>query len=91
MTLEAGCVTYSQMSETLSIRLPVEDKRTLAEAAARQGQSVNAFVREAIRLRLGQDRGPAPSSLSEFFGSVDVEVPAPTNDAVRRAIRRRMK
>ncbi len=63
----------------------------LAEAAARQGQSVNEFVREAIRFRLAQKSGPAASPLSEFFGSVDVEVPAPTNDAVRRAIRRQMK
>ena len=84
-------MTYSRMSETLSIRLPVQDKRTLVEAAARQGQSVNEFVREAIRLRLAQKRGPAASPLSEFFSSVDVEVPAPTNDAVRRVIRRRMK
>ncbi len=89
--MEADRVTYIRMSETLSIRLPVEDKRTLAEAAARQGQSVNEFVREAIRFRLEQKRAPAASPLSAFFSSVDVEVPAPTNEAARRAIRRRMK
>ena len=74
------------MSETLSIRLPAEDKRVLAELAARQGESVNEFVRKAIRGKIAE--APA-SALAGFFGSVDVAAPPPTNAAVRRAMKRR--
>ena len=77
------------MSETLSIRLPVEDKRALFEIAARHGESVNEFVRKAIRGKMeGLPASPA-SPIAGFFGSVDVEVPAPVNAAVRRAMKRR--
>jgi len=76
------------MSETLSIRLPSEDKRALFEMAARQGRSVNEFVRQAIRGKMNEV-SPRPSSpLSGFFGSVPVDVSAPTNDAVRRSMKK---
>ena len=76
------------MSETLSIRLPSEDKRALIEVAARHGESVNAFVRQAIQGRIKETSPGASSRLSVFFGSVPVEVSAPTNDAVRRAMKK---
>ena len=77
------------MSETLSIRLPVEDKRALFEIAARHGESVNEFVRKAIRRTIeGTSASPA-SPMAAFFGSVEVEVPAPTNATVRRAMKKR--
>jgi hypothetical protein len=76
------------MSETLSIRLPSEDKRALFEVAARQGGSVNEFVRQAIRGKLKEVARRDSSPLSSFFGSVAVDVSAPTNDAVRRAMKK---
>ena len=76
------------MSETLSIRLPSEDKRELFEIAARQGESVNAFVRQAIRGKMKEVARGDLSPLSGFFGSVPVDVSAPTNDAVRRAMKK---
>jgi len=76
------------MSETLSIRLPAEDKRALSELAARQGESVNAFVRTAIRRKIEDDAMRRSSPLSKFFRSVDVEVGEPTNEAVRRTMRK---
>jgi hypothetical protein len=75
------------MSETLSVRIPADDKRLLRELAALQGKSVNAFVRDLIREQLDAAGGSPGSPLSRFFGSVDVAVPAPTNDAVRRRMR----
>jgi len=76
------------MSETLSIRLPSEDKRALFEIAARQGGSVNEFVRQAIRGKMKEVTSSDSSPLSGFFGSVPVDVSAPTNDAVRRAMKK---
>jgi hypothetical protein len=76
------------MSETLSIRLPSEEKRTLFEIAARQGGSVNEFVRQAIRGKLKEVVPRDSSPLSGFFRSVPVDVSAPTNEAVRRAMKK---
>ncbi|MCK9590082.1 MAG: ribbon-helix-helix domain-containing protein [Terrimicrobiaceae bacterium] len=76
------------MSETLSIRLPSEDKRALFEIAARHGGSINEFVRQAIRGKLKEVAPRDPSPLAGFFRSVPVDVPAPTNDAVRRAMKK---
>ncbi len=76
------------MSETLSIRLPGEDKRALFEIAARHGESVNEFVRKAIRHKIEEAPLRPASPLAGFFGSVDVEVSAPTNATVRRAMKK---
>jgi len=78
------------MSETLSIRLPVEDKRALFEIAARHGESVNEFVRKAIRGKIEGTPADPASPIAGFFGSVDVEVPAPTNATVRHAMKKRL-
>lgn len=78
------------MSETLSIRLPSEDKRALFEMAARQGESVNEYVRQAIRGKMKEATSRPSSPLSGFFGSVTVDVSAPTNEAVRRAMKKRV-
>ena len=76
------------MSETLSIRLPAEEKRALFELAARSGKSVNELVRGTIRARLAQDGASPTSALAQFFGSVDIEARAPTNETVRAAMLR---
>ncbi|MEI6279605.1 MAG: toxin-antitoxin system HicB family antitoxin [Verrucomicrobiae bacterium] len=78
------------MSETLSIRLPGEDKRALFEMAARHGESVNEFVRKAIRGKIEAAPARQASPLAGFFRSVDVEVPAPLNATVRRAMKKRL-
>jgi hypothetical protein len=76
------------MSETLSIRIPSEDKRALFEMAARHGESVNEFVRQAIRGKMKEVTSLPSSPLTGFFRSVPVDVSAPTNDAVRRAMKK---
>ena len=77
------------MSETLSVRLPAEDKRALVELAARKGESVNALVRQAIRGKILETLAPTASPIAQFFSSVNVETPAPTNANVRRAFQKR--
>lgn len=79
------------MTATLSVRLPADDKRRLFDAAARQGRSANDLVREAIRREVGGEQSSSISPLAEFFGSVDSAPSAPTNAAVRRAMRRGRK
>ena len=87
-----GRLCYKKrVTATLSVRLPADDKRRLFDAAARQGRSANDLVREAIRREVGATRGSSVSPLTEFFGSVDSAPPAPTNAAVRRAMRRGRK
>ena len=86
----ALCDTRS-MSETLSVRLPPEDKRTLFAAAARRGESVNEFVRGAIRARLEAEGGVTHSALREFFRSVNVVSAPPTNETVRKTMRKGAK
>ena len=87
-----GRLCYKKfMTATLSVRLPVDDKRRLFDAAARQGRSANDLVREAIRREVGAEQSSSASPLAEFFGSVDSAPPAPTNAAVRRAMRRGRK
>ena len=50
--------------------------------------AVKEFVRKAIRRKM-EETPPHPASpLAGFFGSVDVEVSAPTNASVRRAMRK---
>ena len=72
---------------TLSVRLPASEKKELFAAAARQSRSANELVREAIRKELSSRRGTRRSPLADFFGSVDSAPPAPTNTAVRAAMR----
>lgn len=76
------------MSETLSVRLPSQDKLALVEVAARHGKSVNEFVRQAIAGKIKEASTRSSSPLSGFFGSVPVDVSAPTNNAVRRAMKK---
>ena len=79
------------MTATLSVRLPADDKRRLFDAAARQGRSANELVRDAIRREVGGTEASGVSPLVEFFGSVDSAPPPPTNEAVRRAMRRKRR
>jgi len=72
------------MTETLSIRLPREDKQRLFTLAKKRGRSVNELVRQALGRDLFEESAASP--WQDLFGSVNVEVPAPTNANVRRAM-----
>jgi predicted HicB family RNase H-like nuclease len=63
--------------------------RRLAALAEQAGETMNEFLRKSIRDRVAQIGRGLKSPLAEFFGSVDVTVPPPTNEGVRRAMRGR--
>lgn len=74
------------MSETLTIRLPAEEKARWEKAAAAARESVAEYVRGAVRQRT---EAASQSPWDRHFGSANVAVPAPTNANVRRAFARR--
>ena len=76
------------MSETLTIRVPAEDKARWEKAAAAARESVAEYVRGAVRQRA---QAASHSPWERHLGSADVAVPAPTNANIRRAFARRRR
>ena len=74
------------MSDTLTIRLPAEEKARWERAAAAARETVAEYVRGAVRLRA---EASSDSPWDRHLGAVNVAVPAPTNANVRRAFTRR--
>jgi hypothetical protein len=72
------------MSDTLSIRLPTEEKQEWEKAAAAVDESVAEYVRKAVRQRASSG---AKSPWDKFFGKADVLISPPTNANVRRAFK----
>jgi hypothetical protein len=73
------------MSETLTIRVPAEEKARWEAAAAAARESVAEYVRGAVRQRA---QAASQSPWERHLGSAEVAVPAPTNANVRRAFTR---
>ena len=90
MTTEIGVCDTADMSETLTIRVPAEEKARWEKAAAAARESVAEYVRGAVRQRA---QAASQSPWESHLGSADVAVPAPTNANIRRAFaqRRRQK
>jgi hypothetical protein len=80
----------ADMSETLTIRLPAEEKAQWEKAASEVRETVAEYVRKAVRLRT---RAGRTSPWEKHLGTAVVAVPAPTNANIRRAFaeRRRSK
>ncbi len=76
------------MSETLTIRLPGDEKARWEKAAAAARESMAEYVRGAVRQRAQAAR---QSPWEPHLGSADVAVPAPTNANIRHAFARRRK
>jgi hypothetical protein len=72
------------MSDTLSIRLPAEEKQEWEKAAAAVDESVAEYVRKAVRQRANSS---ATSPWEKFLGKADVLISPPTNVNVRRAFK----
>lgn len=73
------------MSETLTIRLPADEKARWRKAAAAAKESIADYVRGAVRQRAAAAH---ESPWDRHLGSVDAAVLAPTNANVRRALAR---
>lgn len=78
----------ADMSETLSIRVPAEEKARWEEAAAAARESVAEYVRGAVRQRA---QAASQSPWERHLGSANVAVRAPTNANIRRAFARRRR
>ncbi len=78
----------ADMSETLTIRVPAEEKARWEQAAAAAKESVAEYVRGAVRQRA---QAASQSPWEPLLGSADVAVPAPTNANIRRAFARRRR
>ena len=78
----------ADMSETLTIRVPAEEKARWEEAAAAARESVAEYVRGAVRQRA---QAASHSPWERHLGSANVAVPAPTNENIRRAFARRRR
>ena len=76
------------MSDTLTIRLPADEKAQWEKAAAGVGESVAEYVRNAVRQRVHAE---TTSPWEKHIGSVPVTVPPPTNLNVRRVFARRRR
>ena len=76
----------ADMSDTLTIRLPADEKARWEKAAAAAKETVADYVRGAVRRR---SESAAESPWDRHLGSADVVVPAPTNANIRRAFARR--
>ena len=87
MTTEIGVCDTADMSETLTIRVPAEEKARWEKAAAAARESVADYVRGAVRQRAQASQSPWEPHL----GSANVAVSAPTNANIRRAFARRRR
>jgi uncharacterized protein (DUF1778 family) len=76
------------MSETLTIRVPAEEKARWEKAAAAARETVADFVRGAVRQRAA---AASQSPWDAHLGSAEVPVPPPTNANIRRAFARRSR
>jgi hypothetical protein len=74
------------MNVRLTVRLPIEEKKRLAESAMRRGCSASALVRVAIRREVDMTLSAGCSPLAEFFGSVDCSIKDPTNIGIREVL-----
>lgn len=74
------------MRAKLTVRLPMDEKRRLLEAAARRGLNASSLIREVIQREVGTAQHSAVSPLAEFFGSVDWEPVVPTKAGIRKAL-----
>lgn len=80
-----GLCDTGDMSDTLTIRVPAEEKARWQKAAAAARESVAEYVRGAVRQRA---KAASRSPWERHLGSANVAVPAPTNANIRRAFAR---
>jgi hypothetical protein len=88
LTRRDGLYDSVAMSDTLTIRLPAEEKAQWEKAAAEVRETVAEYVRKAVRQRT-QSSGTSP--WEKHLGAADVAVAAPTNANIRRAFAERRR
>src|SRR4051794_15681134 len=80
------CYTHD-MSDTLTVRVPVKEKEAWQRVADALGEGLSEFARKAVRQRVQAVQGKHGSPWDDVLGSVSVEAPAATNRNVRKFMR----
>jgi hypothetical protein len=79
------------MSVTLTIRVPVEEKALWQKVARELGEELSEFARTAVRQRIQAIQAEPGSPWDDLLGGVRTDAPPATNANVRSAMRSRRK
>jgi uncharacterized protein (DUF1778 family) len=78
---------YTQhMSDTLTVRVPVEEKEVWQKVAQDIGEDLSEFARKAVRQRVQAVQAKRGSPWDDLLGSVSTDAPPATNSNVRKAM-----
>jgi uncharacterized protein (DUF1778 family) len=84
--LRMSCYTPS-MSDTLTVRVPVQEKEVWQKVAQGVGEDLSEFARKAVRQRVQAVQARRGSPWDDLLGSVSTDAPPATNHNVRKAMR----
>ncbi len=79
------------MSDTLTVRVPVQEKEAWQKMAQDVGEDLSEFARKAVRQRVQALQAELGSPWDDLLGSVKADRPPATNDNVRKHMRTRRK
>lgn len=77
------------MSDTLTLRVPVQEKELWHKLARSVGEDLSEFARKAVRLRVQAVQAECGSPWDDLLGSVSTDAPPATNENVRQRMRTR--
>jgi len=75
------------MSDTLTVRVPVQEKEVWQKVAQGVGEDLSEFARKAARQRVQAVQARRGSPWDDLLGSVSIDAPPATNHNVRKAMR----
>jgi uncharacterized protein (DUF1778 family) len=75
------------MSDTLTVRFPVQEKEVWQKVAQGVGEDLSEFARKAVRQRVQAVQAKGGSPWDDLLGSVNTDAPPATNQNVSKAMR----
>jgi hypothetical protein len=72
------------MSDTLTVRVPVQEKAAWQKVAQAVGEDLSEFARKAVRQRVQAVEARQGSPWDDLLGSVSTDAPPATSANVRR-------
>ena len=75
------------MSDTLTVRVPVQEKEVWQKVAQGVGEDLSEFARKAVRQRVQAVQARGCSPWDDLLGTVSTDAPPATNTNVRKAMR----
>ena len=79
------------MSDTLTLRIPTQEKETWQKVAKDIGEGLSEFARKAVRQRVQAVQAKQGSPWDDLLGSVSTDAPPATNANVRKVMRSKGK